>query len=322
MVPEPELVERFARDLDSLIAPAARLGIAVSGGPDSLALLLLAAAARPGRIEAATVDHALREGSRDEADMVGAVCASLDVPHVVLTVKWQEKPLTAVQERARERRYELLAHWAKDRQLDAILTGHHLDDQAETLLMRLARGSGVRGLSSMRPRALVPGSDIPLLRPLLGWRRVQLAEICERLGLKPTSDPSNEDEQFERVRLRRALRQAQWLDPQSLASAAIHLQAADDALQWAVDQEWATAVANGSAGIVYRPTRAPEEIRRRIVSRAVSRLGTEGRGAELRGRELDRLLQVLAAGRTATIRGVRCRGGAEWEFVKAPSRRS
>jgi tRNA(Ile)-lysidine synthase len=321
MVPERELVERFSRDLEAVTAPDARLGIAVSGGPDSLALLLLAAAARPGRIEAASVDHALREGSRDEAVMVGAVCASLDVPHVVLTVKWQEKPATRVQERAREERYALLAHWAHDRHLDAVVTGHHLDDQAETLLMRLARGSGVRGLSGMRPRSLVPGSDIPLLRPLLGWRRSELADVCERNGLQPASDPSNEDEQFERVRLRRALAQAEWLDPRSLASTAANLRAADEALQWAVEKEWDAAVTNGSAGIAYRPTEAPSEIRRRIVSRAVLTLGTEGECAELRGRELDRLLRVLAGGKTATIRGVRCTGGAEWRFVKAPARR-
>jgi tRNA(Ile)-lysidine synthase len=321
MLPEPELVERFSRDLDALIAPDARVGIAVSGGPDSLALLLLAATARPGRIEAATVDHTLREGSRDEAEMVAVACAQLDVSHVVLTAKWTEKPATAVQERARNERYRLLAQWASDRELGAIVTGHHLDDQAETLLMRLARGAGIRGLTGMRPNALVPGADIPLLRPLLDWRRSELGEICERSGLNPASDPSNEDERFERVRVRREMARAQWLDPRSLASTAAHLRSADDALQWAVELEWSATVTNGSSGIVYRPTRAPDEIRRRIVSRAISLMGTEGQGAELRGRELDRLLQILINGRTATVRGVRCRGGTEWQFMPAPPRR-
>src|SRR5439155_23754934 len=97
MVPEPELLDRFRRGLDALIAPDARLGIAVSGGPDSLALLLLAAAARPGGIEAATVDHALRETSRQEAVTVADVCAMLGVPHATLTAEWQAKPTTAIQ---------------------------------------------------------------------------------------------------------------------------------------------------------------------------------------------------------------------------------
>src|SRR4051812_34935528 len=122
MLPEPALAERFARDLDALIAPDARLGIAVSGGPDSLALLLLAAAARPGRIEAATVDHALRHESCQEAAMVHELCESLGIPHRTLTVEWLEKPETALQEQAREQRYALLSRWAGDRGLKAIAT--------------------------------------------------------------------------------------------------------------------------------------------------------------------------------------------------------
>ena len=102
-----------ARDLDALIAPGARIGIAVSGGPDSLALLLLAAAARPGRVEAATVDHALRPESRAEAEMVAAICERLGVPHAILTADWDEKPETAIQERARGERYRLLGDWAR-----------------------------------------------------------------------------------------------------------------------------------------------------------------------------------------------------------------
>jgi tRNA(Ile)-lysidine synthase len=322
MVPEAGLVERFARDLDALIAHETRIGIAVSGGPDSLALLLLAAAARPGRVEAATVDHALRDGSHEEAAMVAGVCASLDVPHVVLTAKWHEKPATAIQERARDERYRLLGDWAALRQLDAIATAHHLDDQAETVIMRLARGSGVRGLAGMRPVAEVPGSNVALLRPLLNWRRAELEQICADAGVQPVSDPSNEDEQFERVRIRRALAEAKWLKPETLASSASHLAAADNALRWASEQHWNAAVTNGDAEIVYRPNSAPPEIQRRVVSRALSQLATEGPGGELRGRELERLIAMLASGGTATIRGVRCSGGSDWRFSKAPARKA
>src|SRR5256885_9899433 len=232
MVPERPLLDRFARDLDALIATNARIGIAVSGGPDSLALLQLAAAARPGRIEAATVDHALREGSRAEAEMVADACAGLGVPHSILTAQWDDKPVTAIQERARQERYRLLARWTEDRGLDAIATAHHLDDQAETLLMRLNRGAGVRGLGGMRAASLVPGSDVPLLRPLLGWRRAELEPIVASAGLKPARDPSNEDEQFERVRVRRALAEADWLDPRAIATSAAHVGEADTALDW------------------------------------------------------------------------------------------
>jgi tRNA(Ile)-lysidine synthase len=314
------LVDRFSRDLDAPAPPGARIGIAVSGGPDSLALLLLAARARAGKIEAATVDHALRQSSREEAEMVAGICARLDVPHAILTAVWDDKPATAIQERARDERYRLLAQWATERKLDAVATAHHLDDQAETLLMRLARGSGARGLAGMRALAVVPGSEVPLLRPLLGWRRSELKRICTGAGLDPARDPSNDDEQFERIRVRRALAEADWLDPQALACSAAKLGYADAALEWATEQEWARAVRSRESEILYRPADAPPEIQRRIVSRAVSNLATEGGGADLRGREVDRLLSVLGSGGKSTLRGVLCSGGETWRFVPAPNR--
>src|SRR4051794_9395878 len=114
--------DRFARDLDLLVPAGAPIGVAVSGGPDSLALLSLAAVARPGQFEAATVDHALRAESRGEAEMVAGVCDRLGVPHKILTVTWVEKPQTALQERARAARYGLLSVWAKERGLRALIT--------------------------------------------------------------------------------------------------------------------------------------------------------------------------------------------------------
>src|SRR3954447_19163155 len=120
MVPDLALVERFRADLDALSAPGERIGVAVSGGPDSLALLLLAAAARTGNVEAATVDHALREESRAEAEMVGALCERLGVPHAILTAEWPEKPQSGIQQRARQARYRLLGRWAQEKGLGAL----------------------------------------------------------------------------------------------------------------------------------------------------------------------------------------------------------
>ena len=321
MVPEPALVERFASDLNALIAPGIRFGVAVSGGADSLALLLLAAAARPNEIEAATIDHALRAGSREEAEAVAEICERLGVPHAILTVEWATRPVSAIQEQARSARYRALTEWARKRRLGAIATAHQLDDQAETLVMRLARGSGVRGLAAMRPRSVVPGSDLSLIRPLLGWRRSELVAICDAANLESAADPSNEDAQFERVRIRRALSRSEWLDSQALAACARNLGDANDALEWAMLKEWDRTVTGSDGEFIYRPWDAPEEIRRRIASEAVSRLATEGQGIELRGRELDRLLEALGRGGVATVRGVRCSGGDEWRFVRAPARR-
>lgn len=322
MTPAPELVERFRRELSALVPADARIGVAVSGGPDSMALLLLAAAARPGSVEAATVDHALRAESRSEAEMVAAACERLGVPHRILTADWAEKPRTAIQEQARAMRYRLLRRWGEERGLGALLVAHHLDDQAETLLMRLARGAGVKGLAGMRPVARSAAGGVPLVRPLLGWRHSELEAVCAAAGVKPAQDASNEDERFERVRVRNQLAGSDWLDPGAVAASAAHLAQADSALHWATTLEWNRAVSQKNGVILYTPTDAPREIRRRIVRRAILRLANEGAGAEPRGRELDQLLAALAGGRSVTLRGVLCTGGDEWRFTLAPPRKS
>jgi tRNA(Ile)-lysidine synthase len=315
------LVDRFERELNLLIAPDQPIGIAVSGGPDSLALLLLASAARPGLVEAATVDHALRPEGRAEAEAVAAICKKLGVPHAILTVEWKQKPETAIQERARNARYGLLGKWAGERGLKALLTGHHADDQAETLVMRLLRGAGVKGLAGMRRMAKAPRAELALLRPLLGWRRFELAKLCADAGLTPADDPSNADDQFERVRIRQALAGVDWFDPMAVALSATNLAEADTALQWAAAQEWKRGVTNGGGQLTYRPANAPREIRRRIARGAILALASEGSG-DLRGPALEKVLTALAAGRKATLRGVVCIGGAqEWRFAKAPPRR-
>jgi tRNA(Ile)-lysidine synthase len=314
-------VDRFRRDLDAVADLASTVGIAVSGGPDSLALLYLAASARPGLVEAASVDHALRDGSRAEADMVAGVCERLGVPHRILTIEWEEMPETALQERARARRYALLGEWARERSLAALVTAHHLDDQAETFLMRLSRGAGVKGLAGMRRAVRTPGDSIALLRPLLGWRHAELEAVCVEAGLTPAADPSNEDERFERVRVRRALGASDWLASEAIALSADHLAEADSALRWAATQAWSRAVTERDGAMIFTPHGVPREIRRRIVRRAISRLANEGAGAALRGREIDIVLAALAGGKRATLRGVLCTGGKQWRFTRAPARR-
>src|SRR5206468_1406729 len=272
--------------VDALVGAGTAIGLAVSGGPDSLALLLLAARARPQLVEAATVDHALRPESAAEAAFVAELCGRLGVPHQIFTVQWKEKPETAIQERARIARYRLLGGWAQERGLTAVATAHHVDDQAETFLMRLARGAGVKGLAGMRRLVRGTPAGVSVIRPLLGWRHAELEAICAAAGVSPIDDPSNQDEQFERVRMRQALASSDWLDPKAIGASATNLAQADAALHWATDLEWRRAVAVNGGVIVYTPTDAPREIRRRIVRRALVRLANEGGGIEPRGREL------------------------------------
>ena len=184
-------------------APA--LLLAVSGGPDSMALMLLVArwaqslAAAPA-LHVATVDHGLRPASAAEAALAAAAAARLGLPHA--TLRWiGEKPATRIQERARAARYALLAAHAERIGAAKILTAHHADDQAETVLMRLVRGSGIGGLAGMRRETrLSPG--ITLVRPLLDVPKAELVALCHAGGIEIVDDPSNRDPAYARVRLR------------------------------------------------------------------------------------------------------------------------
>jgi tRNA(Ile)-lysidine synthase len=253
--------------------------------------------------------------------MVAAVCKELNVPHSTLAVQWKSKPVSAIQERARHERYRLLGSWAERRGLKAVAAAHHLDDQVETLLMRLNRGAGARGLAGMRPIGPIPGGETSaaLIRPLLEWRRSELVDLCSSAGLTPIDDPSNRDEQFERVRMRHGLAGAPWLHGHAIARSARNLADAESALDWATDIEWERQVSQSDASIDYSPL-APWEIRRRIVQRAVATFANEGDSGPLRGRELDRLVTALSEGGKATIRGVLCAGGMTWTFSPAPGR--
>ncbi len=309
---------RFAADLARLWPEGEdggeRLGLAVSGGPDSMALLLLAAAALPGRVEAATVDHGLRAESAGEAAMVARVCAGLDVPHQTLTVTVAPGNL---QHRARAARYAALAEWAASRGLSALATGHQLDDQAETLVMRLNRGSGLAGLAGVRARGVAPGSELALLRPLLGWSRAKLADIVAAAGLEAAQDASNVDERFDRVRIRKALGQANWLDAEGLARSAALLAEAEGFVNEAIAELWQARVRQSPEGWRFTPVAsdfAATEIARRIIVEL---------GGEARRSEAAELVTRLRRGENASLGGtlVRVRG-EEWVFEKEPPRSS
>jgi tRNA(Ile)-lysidine synthase len=313
LVPDPTLVERFARDLDQLAGREGPVGIAVSGGADSLSLLLLAAAARPDRIAVATVDHRLRAESAAEARFVGEICATLGVPHATLPVDVASG--ASLQAQARHARYRALGDWAAERGLAAVATAHHADDQAETLLMRLARGAGLSGLAATRARRpLAPG--IALVRPLLGWRRGELRAIVEAAGIEPIDDPANRDPRHDRSRFRGLLERADWAEPERLASSASWLAEADEALEWALAPLIATRLSESARTVVVDPEGLPREMQRRLLLAAIERLG----GQRPRGPELERAMRALADGRSVTLGGLKLSGGAEWRIAPAPPR--
>jgi tRNA(Ile)-lysidine synthase len=318
--PSPAQLERFRRDLDSLGVPPGRVAVAVSGGPDSLALLLLASAARPGMIEAATVDHGLRPESGAEALHVAAICAALGCPHRILAVAVPAGG-EGLQGEARRERYRALAGWMAVAGISILLTAHHADDQAETLLMRLLRGSGVAGLAGIRARLPVPGSDGGgiLFRPLLAWRREELAAIVREAGIDAIDDPSNADAAFDRVRIRRRLAETPWLAADAIARSAGALAAADEALEAMADLLFEERVVQSGDGLVLRPAGLPADLLRRVALRCLRRIAP---GAAPRGEQIGALIDQLERGCTVTLAGVKCTGGAEFRFEAAPPRRA
>ncbi|MEO1536346.1 MAG: tRNA lysidine(34) synthetase TilS [Pseudomonadota bacterium] len=176
-------------------------GVAVSGGSDSLAMLFLLHDAG-WSLEAATVDHGLRPEAAEEAAFVARVCAELGVPHATLKVDLSGASGN-LQDNARRARYAALRGWAVDRGIGHVALGHTMDDQAETFLMRLARGSGIDGLSGMSGWQV--DGDLVWVRPFLDIRREDLRGFLKTRGVSWIDDPSNDDEGFERVRMRKAL---------------------------------------------------------------------------------------------------------------------
>jgi tRNA(Ile)-lysidine synthase len=313
--PSPDLLARFRSDLAALGPVETPLGVAYSGGPDSLALLLLAAAAFPGEVRAATVDHGLREGSAAEAVLAAGVSQALGVPQAILRAT--VNPGASPQARAREARYGTLGAWMEEQGVPTLLTAHHLDDQAETLLMRLLRGSGVAGLAGIRARRPVAGGE--LLRPLLGWRRAELAQIVSDSGLPTVADPSNHEEAFDRVRLRRLIGEAPWLDPAPLARSAAALADAEEALQAMAERCFAERATEEEGALLVQPGALPAEIRRRLLLACLQRYSPE---ASPRGGQISELLAVLERGGAMTLAGVKFSAVREgWRAAPAPPRR-
>lgn len=298
--PDPALVGRFKAALDRLNPDGGKIGLAVSGGPDSMAMLLLAHAAIPGQFEAATVNHGLRPEAADECALVAQVCAERGIPCAVLKVS---VGAGNVQAEAREARYEALGEWAMNRRLRALATAHHIDDQAETLIMRLNRGSGLPGLAGVRPRLLKvdpeTGRGFFLIRPLLECRRAELEAVVAQAGVVPVSDPTNADDGFDRVRIRKGLATADWLDPQGVAISAQLLFEAFDALTYVARNEWDKGV-TWEEGSWYRyfPYSHPL-IEVEVLSRIFGEFGKVVSRAEL-----ARLRERLVREKNASLAGV------------------
>nr|WP_284732117.1 tRNA lysidine(34) synthetase TilS [Sphingobium nicotianae] len=292
--------------------PQERIGIAVSGGADSMALLAAAHHSWPGQIEAATVDHGLRPKARQEAEMVAAWCATADIPHAILT---PEAPIAGnLQASARIARYRLLDAWREARGLAWLMTAHQADDQIETVILRLNRGSGVGGLASVR------GRREHLLRPLLGERRATLRAYCVANDLPFVDDPSNIDPRFDRARLRALLAEGDLIAPAGLARSVEALEQADAALAWMADSLADDYLDLGDRAAVLNRTDLPSEILRRLLLKMIEYLNPEAE--KPRGPSLDQALVQLLDAKTVTLADCVITGGGTWASRRAPPRKS
>lgn len=296
--PGARLEATIGAALDRL-SPEGRLGVAVSGGGDSMALLAIAARWASGRgreLRAVTVDHGLRPGSAGEAAFVSGQCARLGVPHQ--TLRAGPMPPGNLPAAAREARYGLMADWARGNRVSGVLVGHTMDDQAETLLMRLARGSGVEGLSGMSPRRDWQG--VSWIRPMLTLRRAALRDWLQAQGIAWIDDPTNDDPAYDRVKARRALLALEPLGitVEGLAGTARVLARQRRVLARAASDAEAAAVRWGDFGevrLALTSLRATEaDTAMRVLAQTLVRVA--GRGPRPRARSLEPALSALLAG--------------------------
>jgi tRNA(Ile)-lysidine synthase len=305
------VTEAEAHSLFGALSESPVLALAVSGGPDSTALLWLAARWRKGlkrgpKLIAVTIDHGLRPESKAEASAVKRLARRLGVEH--RTLRWSgRKPKTGLQAAARQARYRLLAQAARRAKAGHILTAHTLDDQAETVLFRLARGSGIAGLAGMDTVAPLPvaeGRGILLVRPFLHVPKARLIATLKAAKVAYADDPSNRDPRFARPRLR-ALMPAlarEGLTAERLALAARRAQRIDAALREMASAAWGRVHAGAGpqpdGGPVTFAAKSffglPDEIALRLLGQAVAIKGDEG---PVGLGKLEALLAALEAGR-------------------------
>ncbi|WP_103258847.1 tRNA lysidine(34) synthetase TilS [Tabrizicola aquatica] len=282
------------------------IGVAVSGGGDSTALLHLCLAAGL-RVEAVTVDHRLRAESAAEAVGVAALCRRLGVPHQVQV--WDHGAIAGnLMDAARRARVGLILAWAQERGIAHVALGHTQDDQAETLLMGLARAAGIAGLSGMRPQWDEGG--VTFHRPLLGAGREELRDWLRQRGVAWVEDPTNRDDRYQRVKARQALAALAPLGitVDGLATVASNLAQVQAALAVQV-AAFARHLREAAGALQVDPALwdAPEEVRRQVIVAALRWLS----GAEYapRAAEVLRFMAAMQAGRDATLAGCRHRNG-------------
>jgi tRNA(Ile)-lysidine synthase len=282
------------------------IGVAVSGGSDSLAALHVMAQTRHD-VRAVTVNHNLRSGSVDEAAFVGKVCAGLGIAHTTLV--WDHGPVSGnLMDAARRARYGLIADWARAQGISQIVLAHTADDQAETLLIGLARAAGLDGLCGMRPAWAEDG--VTFQRPFLGTTRALLRDYLLRKSVTWVDDPTNDDERFTRIKARRVLdalkplgitadQLARVADNLAMAQSVVRVATADAAREVVQERTGGLVIDRGGFHALQF------ELQRRILIGAFAWMS--GATHPPRADAVDRVRSAIIDGRDATLSGCRIR---------------
>ncbi|MCB9978416.1 MAG: tRNA lysidine(34) synthetase TilS [Rhodospirillales bacterium] len=300
---DPLSPDFFSRRLSRLgLAADSRLALAVSGGPDSMALALLAAdwVRSSGRsdVPALIVDHGLRPDSAQEAEMVAARLGPIVGLCPEILRLSLGNPRTGVMEKARDGRYACLAARCSEEGISFLLLAHHQDDQAETLLMRLAKGSGLDGLCGMRA-VQTYDSRLTLIRPFLDVPKRALVATCKAFDVPYVSDPSNENEHYLRPRLRKAMKalEKDGLSAPRLAVTAARLGRARVALETISARAFEETRLPDGFGSVCLDAEVlkqwPEEIRLRVILLALSVLDPDFVSLDIRLEKLEKIVDLL-----------------------------
>ena len=304
------------RNFVPCVAEQKSVAVAVSGGADSLALCFALSQYLEKRgegvaLHALSVDHGLRDEAAKEAAYVREVLKDLpNVTHHVLTWAHTQKPDARIQERARAARYELMADYMNARDIGYLFLGHHMDDQAETFLFRLAKGSGLDGLACMAPLQEME-SGITLCRPMLSLEKADMVAYCAALNVEFIDDPSNCSDEFARVRLRKSMGvlSEEGITPKRLGRTAMRLSRARRALEWVSDSVYDSLPVIDTNRVEFNCEALmvnPDEVVLRVVLRAMDAVAPQ-KGFGARMERVERLcLELRSASdfRKQTLGGV------------------
>lgn len=289
----------FIRSDDAVVA------VAVSGGGDSMALLLalhhyVQQSNLTVKIVALTVDHKLRADAAIEAKQVAQWCQDLGIEHHILVWQFEQMPHSGIQQKARDARYQLMGAFCVAQNIKKLFVAHNLEDNAETFLMRLKRGAGLRGLGSIAQimQRDVDGQSVEIVRPFLSLKRADLRRYLQQYEQAWFDDVSNQNEKFERVQIRKFLSQNDVVTSENVAQSARRLARADEALEFYLESFWQTKVEFLPLGIAHVTANdfatLPEELKLRLLARLIWTIG--GRDNPPRWQKIEGLLQQIRGG--------------------------